>query len=206
MANYLSETMKNDEVPRFYESSSFFSDSQYVIIALQSSQGFIFNQDLFASPYQQLRAILREKRQRTQSLCERRSLRSLSGTWKRRVSPRSPKSPSSSSNSANNLTVNSVAPLAVASTAASRRSSFIHHNPPHQRRHTSFEIRPNFKLNDDDSMEVDDTSNDEENPVFEEDVFQENDSDDEDILGTGYKIGVVEIHVDPDDNSYLPFI
>lgn len=59
----LSETMIRDEIPSIYESHSFFPDSSsYTIISLKQGQGFLFNQDLFATPYQQLRALANERR------------------------------------------------------------------------------------------------------------------------------------------------
>lgn len=59
----LSETMIKDEIPSIYESHSFFPDlSSYTIISLKQGQGFLFNQDLFATPYQQLRALANERK------------------------------------------------------------------------------------------------------------------------------------------------
>lgn len=51
-----------------YESFSFFPDSQQLcVISLKECQGFVFNQNLFATPYQQLRSAAQEKRRRALS-------------------------------------------------------------------------------------------------------------------------------------------
>lgn len=193
---YLSELMKNDEQPRFYQTSSFFLESQYTVLALQRSQGFIFNQDLFASPLQQQKAAMKEKRLRAQSFAGRRN---LSMSWKRRFL-----STSEDSESGTNSGANSVAPLAVSSVAHSRRSSFL--QPVtllQQRRHTSHEIRPGFRF---DGAKYDDVIEDDSMDIEEEDPADMTDPDlesDEETLG-GYKIGVIEVHVDPNDHSYIP--
>lgn len=60
--SFLSRDMIEDENFLVYESASFYSDSSsYNIISLKECQGFIFNQDLFASPYQQSRSLANEK-------------------------------------------------------------------------------------------------------------------------------------------------
>lgn len=64
----LSPAMIQSENFSVYESSSYsYGGSRYNIISLKESQGFVFNQDLFASPFQQLRALVEEKRIRTKS-------------------------------------------------------------------------------------------------------------------------------------------
>lgn len=45
-----------------YESTNYYTDSSYNIISLRECQGFIFNQDLFASPYQQQRTLANERK------------------------------------------------------------------------------------------------------------------------------------------------
>lgn len=48
-----------------YEAPSYYSDAaSYNIISLKECQGFIFNQDLFATPYQQLRSQAIERKYR----------------------------------------------------------------------------------------------------------------------------------------------
>lgn len=60
--------MINSENYSIYESTNYFSDStSYNIILLKECQGFMFNQDLFASPYQQLKSLANEKRFRALS-------------------------------------------------------------------------------------------------------------------------------------------
>lgn len=66
--SFLSPSMIKSENYSIYESTNYFSDStSYNIILLKECQGFIFNQDLFASPYQQLKALANEKRFRALS-------------------------------------------------------------------------------------------------------------------------------------------
>lgn len=72
--SFLSRSMIDDEATSVYESHSFFPDAQpYNIISLRESQGFVFNQDLFATPYQQLRSLAREKRIRAMSFSRTKS-------------------------------------------------------------------------------------------------------------------------------------
>ena len=66
--SFLSPDMVQHEDFLVYESTSFLSDSStYNIISLKECQGFIFNQDLFASPYQQSRSLANEKKIRALS-------------------------------------------------------------------------------------------------------------------------------------------
>lgn len=66
--SFLSPDMVQHENFLVYESTSFLSDSStYNIISLKECQGFIFNQDLFASPYQQSRSLANEKKIRALS-------------------------------------------------------------------------------------------------------------------------------------------
>ena len=58
----LSRAMAQNENFSVYESPSYFTGSSYNIISLRESQGFVFNQDLFASPYQQQKSQLNERR------------------------------------------------------------------------------------------------------------------------------------------------
>lgn len=59
-----------------YESHSYYPETAtYNIISLKECQGFVFNQDLFASPYQQLRLLANEKRYRALSFLAHRSPR-----------------------------------------------------------------------------------------------------------------------------------
>lgn len=58
--------MINSENISIYEPSNYYQED-YNIISLKESQGFIFNQDLFASPYQQLKSLANEKKLRSLS-------------------------------------------------------------------------------------------------------------------------------------------
>lgn len=72
--SFLSRSMIEHEKASVYESFSFFPDSQQqCIISLKECQGFVFNQNLFATPYQQLRTAAKEKRQRALSFSKPRS-------------------------------------------------------------------------------------------------------------------------------------
>lgn len=63
--SFLSRDMLLDENYSVYESHSVFTSNGYTkynVISLRESQGFVFNQDLFASPYQQSRSLQTEKK------------------------------------------------------------------------------------------------------------------------------------------------
>lgn len=62
--SFLSEDMVKNEDYHVYELSNYYSSSSYSILSLKESQGFIFNQDLFASPYEQLRSLANERMRR----------------------------------------------------------------------------------------------------------------------------------------------
>lgn len=63
--SFLSNAMIQSENVSVYESPNYFHDcSSYNIISLKECQGFIFNQDLFASPYQQSKSLANEKKYR----------------------------------------------------------------------------------------------------------------------------------------------
>lgn len=75
----LSRAMLDSETTSVYELYSFLpGTSTFSIISLKELQGFVFNQDLFATPYQQLRSAAREKR-----------IRALSFSKAKRKSPNS---------------------------------------------------------------------------------------------------------------------
>ncbi|KAI5957861.1 hypothetical protein KGF57_003128 [Candida theae] len=90
--SFLSPTMIQDENFNVYESgNSFYSGvgsggqyiSNYSIISLRECQGFLFNQDLFATPYQQVRSQANAKRYRS-SFSQRRRSGNGNGTGDRR--------------------------------------------------------------------------------------------------------------------------
>ncbi|KAG7663811.1 uncharacterized protein J8A68_002671 [[Candida] subhashii] len=63
--SFLSPSMIQNENFSVYEAPSYYSDtSSYNIISLKECQGFIFNQDLFATPYQQSRSLAIERKYR----------------------------------------------------------------------------------------------------------------------------------------------
>ena len=58
--------MIQNEIFQVYESPYYYTtttkrNAAYSIISLKECQGFIFNQDLFATPFQQLRSLAIEK-------------------------------------------------------------------------------------------------------------------------------------------------
>ena len=64
--NFLSKSMIQNEIFQVYESPYYYTtttkrNAAYSIISLKECQGFIFNQDLFATPFQQLRSLAIEK-------------------------------------------------------------------------------------------------------------------------------------------------
>lgn len=61
--SFLSPSMIGSESISVYDSYSFVrGSSAYSIISLKECQGYVFNQDLFATPYQQRQSMAREKR------------------------------------------------------------------------------------------------------------------------------------------------
>lgn len=71
--SFLSNAMIQSENISVYESSNYYVDcSSYNIISLKECQGFIFNQDLFASPYQQQKTLANERRLRAMSFSNHR--------------------------------------------------------------------------------------------------------------------------------------
>lgn len=184
--SFLLKSMIDSETSSVYESFSFFPKSQsFNIISLKLSQGFLFNQDLFATPYQQLRSMAREKH-----------IRALSFSKGKRKSPNS--TCCSSPNSAK------------------------------QRRHTSYELKPRFRVDylrdesaidddDDDAMEVDSAesgtragSREPQHITIEE--FEESDDefdfhnealDEVELFEEHYNVPVTEIYVNESDD-FLP--
>ena len=59
--SFLLATMIGDENYSVYELRSFFAEGNFHILSLKECQGFVFNQDLFALPYQQLRSLATER-------------------------------------------------------------------------------------------------------------------------------------------------
>ncbi|KAJ8141489.1 hypothetical protein OY671_005347 [Metschnikowia pulcherrima] len=60
--SFLSENMMKNETSLIYDAYTFSRGlSSYHVISLRESQGFLFNQDLFASTYQQSRTLMKER-------------------------------------------------------------------------------------------------------------------------------------------------
>ncbi|SGZ55300.1 CIC11C00000000322 [Sungouiella intermedia] len=199
--SFLSQSMIDNENSSVYDSYSFFpGTSSYSIISLKECQGFLFNQDLFATPYQQLRSVAREKRIRALSFSQR---------------------PTSKSRSNSSSTSCSSSPA-----------------PVKQRRHTSYNPRPQFNFAgfrggsavDDDLMDIDEfpealqrsvvVDEYEEAVLGESDGLEgnddaEDDDDDDDqnseedtssygFMSGHYNVRVTDIIVNEEDTSFLP--
>ncbi|GEQ68116.1 hypothetical protein JCM33374_g1783 [Metschnikowia sp. JCM 33374] len=81
--SFLSQKMIDNESFSIYDSYTFTRGaSSHHIISLKESQGFLFNQDLFASTYQQSRTLLREKQARALTSKKRSQSYSSSSRWK----------------------------------------------------------------------------------------------------------------------------
>ncbi|EMG49278.1 hypothetical protein G210_0017, partial [Candida maltosa Xu316] len=67
--SFLSPSMIQNEDFQVYETNNYYNNyntNSYSIISLKECQGFIFNQDLFATPYQQSRCLESQNQQQQQ--------------------------------------------------------------------------------------------------------------------------------------------
>jgi hypothetical protein len=185
-----------------YESPSYYSQqSSFSVISLKESQGFIFNQDLFASPYQQLRSLANERRYRA-SFSHPRRLREASA----RSGSQTAKAVDKEDNECN---------------PAELRLNRI------ERRHTSHQgQRPSFfghgtaepAVESEDEYDDGETSNDDMGSAIdiltdEEVAVDEYDEEEDDNYESGYgvtssngryKVLVTEIVVNEHDDSIFP--
>ncbi|CAH2351597.1 hypothetical protein CLIB1423_04S01640 [[Candida] railenensis] len=216
--SFLSTAMIENENFSVYESPSYYSqNASYNIISLKECQGFIFNQDLFASPYQQSRSLANEKRYRA-SFSHPTSGNSPS----RRTSSRGSLSTKNFENSSCHSSQNESTPPPVPTVQP-------------QRRHTSYlETRPTFLSTARNDSAIVDDENEVDEEETEDDYQIDNDAIDEavddiamDILtdeevevdeydeyegmqyggesaNRGYKVHVTEIVVNESDNSMFP--
>lgn len=205
----LSPAMVQNENISVYDSPNYYShSSSYNIISLKECQGFIFNQDLFASPYQQQKSLANEKK-----------MRAMSGS---KSSSNSVLGSRSASRSCSQSQTSSAAHTPSYSRMTSPKSQ--------QRRHTSYhDPRPSFlcgaagddnaMIDDDDHDEnengdgefaLDNTSMDLDEIEDHEDVvideYEEFELMDEygDSTNRMYKVHVTEITVNENDNSIFP--
>ncbi|KAK6453929.1 protein whose overexpression suppresses the synthetic lethality of the hal3 sit4 double mutation [Scheffersomyces xylosifermentans] len=214
--SFLSPSMIKNENFSVYEAPSYYSDaSSYSIISLKECQGFIFNQDLFATPYQQSRSLANEKKIRALSFSKSAS---RSRSQSKSITP---------TNSVNCSTINS--PQQPQQTPSQPQ-------PQSQRRHTSYHSpRPNFLQhgvglglgaalevdNDDDAIFDDSIEEDIEEIPFESSFVEDDEDaiadeydeyeDYEEMNGYGgdstnrrYKVHVTEIIVNEKDNDIFP--
>ena len=183
--SFLSPSMIQNENFSVYDSPSFYSDSSYNIISLKECQGFIFNQDLFALPYQQLRSLANEKK-----------IRALSGrsvTRKGSVTRTSCSPNFGDSEHVQNLPGPGENPLEI---QTARRYTSYH--PP----------RPTFMGTGDNVEEktepVDDDAVADEYDEYEADDFQEMNEYPGDSFNRRYKVHVTEIVVNEEDGDIFP--
>ncbi|CUM63518.1 uncharacterized protein PRCAT00001094001 [Priceomyces carsonii] len=187
----LSPAMIQNENFSVYESSSFYSSSSsYNIISLKECQGFIFNQDLFASPYQQLKSLANERKYQALSFSKSRS----------------------NSSSRSQLQSQTRSKLNSPSSAKQGTSA--------ERRHTSYhDPKPPFFISgdenaiadDDDSIDVySEPSESEQIDDFNNALVDEYNEYEEsvdyggDATNRTYKVCVTEIIVNENDNSIFP--
>lgn len=202
----LSPAMVQDENISVYDSPNYYShSSSYNIISLRECQGFIFNQDLFASPFQQQKSLANEKKMREMG------------------QSKSPSNSALGSRSASRSCSQSQASSIVNTPSYSRMAS----PKSQQRRHTSYhDPRPSFLsvAADDDNAMVDDESDGEQNDDFmieetsididgieehEDVVVDEYDEFEHmgeygDSTNRMYKTHVTEITVNENDNNIFP--
>lgn len=205
----LSPAMVQNENISVYDSPNYYShSSSYNIISLKECQGFIFNQDLFASPYQQQKSLANEKK-----------MRAMSGS---KSSSNSVLGSRSASRSCSQSQASSDANTPSYSRMTSPKSQ--------QRRHTSYhDPRPSFLCGaaSDDNAMIDDDDQSENEYGNEEFVFENTSmeldeiEDHEDVVideyeefelmgeygdstNRMYKVHVTEITVNENDNSIFP--
>lgn len=205
----LSPAMVQNENISVYDSPNYYShSSSYNIISLKECQGFIFNQDLFASPYQQQKSLANEKK-----------MRAMSG------------SKSSSNSVLGSRPASRSCSQSQASSAANTPSYSRMTSPKsQQRRHTSYhDPRPSFLCGaaGDDNAMIDDDDHDGNENSDEEFAFENTSmeldeiEDHEDVVideyeefelmgeygdstNRMYKVHVTEITVNENDNSIFP--
>ncbi|KAG2735322.1 hypothetical protein G9P44_001536 [Scheffersomyces stipitis] len=213
--SFLSPSMIKNENFSVYEAPSYYSDAaSYSIISLKECQGFVFNQDLFATPYQQSCSLANEKKIRALSF----SSRTQSHGQRSRSKSKSVTPTNSEDCPPNNAPYFSYEPVSK-------------HNQ--QRRHTSYHTpRPAFLSgefhNDEDEDAVMDDSieeneplplYDDENAIADEyDEYDEEEEEEEEeeygnsgtLTGYGgdadrtYKVHVTEIRISERDNDIFP--
>lgn len=203
----LSPAMVQHENFSVYDSPNYYSScSSYNIISLKECQGFIFNQDLFASPYQQLRSIANERKMRALSYSKSRS----------------------NSTSCSGSATHSRSESKSGSQAHTPSNSGIVSPMSKQRRHTScHEQRPSFlspwNTNDDNESPKSGHDDDHDNNFVFDDTTMDVDilTDQDDAIvdeyeeyeqmhdygestNRSYKIHVTEIKVNENDSSIFP--
>lgn len=157
-----------------YETPSFMGGN-HSIISLKEAQGFIFNQDLFASPYQQLQAAARERRLRAASFSDqKRSFKSPNSLQQQGMDTRR------------------------------RHTSYDNRRPVFVTSYSRMDHGQDHDEDDDVFMDtVEDESGDDSDANLDEYDEVEDDGHYGGSLGQRYKVHVTEIVVD-NDNSIFP--
>lgn len=213
----LSDNMLNDEKYRVYEPYGFFPDANRLpVLALTRCQGYIFNQDLFATPYQQLRSRALEQKTRTFSYSREAKSRSslMSSTLRSFVKQRRHTSydprPRVGSIFADELDI-----MDIDDGEVMEDDDDIEDAGEEQESRLE-EGDEDGEMEDVDGNEGDldeDEDEDEEDEDGEDDDDEDGEDDDYSMHFGGYggylqlnayKVKLVEIVVDPNDTSYLP--
>lgn len=214
--SFLSSAMIENENFSVYESPSYYSHhASYNIISLNECQGFIFNQDLFALPYQQLRSIANERRYRA-SFSHPASASSPSRRSSIRGSVSGKRWPSGLCHpSQNESTLGTPPPGDTATKTQRRHTSYLESRPTFLRagvdsavEFDADETEDDYHIDNDaideavDGIAMDILS-DEEVEVDEYDEFEGIQYGGQ-SASRGYKVHVTEIVVNENDNSIFP--
>ncbi|CCE78324.1 Piso0_000945 [Millerozyma farinosa CBS 7064] len=202
--SFLSHSMIENEDFSVYELPNYFTDcSSYNIISLRESQGFVFNQDLFASPYQQSKSLATEKKLRSLS---------YSGTSSKSRS-KSQSTPEkhlfSKPNSGRRYSYHSLSPTFMRSSSISNDESKIAPPPNIEKVNSDYKLRASNNDSDGSTMYMDAFEESDEAIVDEYDESDVEDMEDDTIrsrgsASTSYKVHVTEIIVNDNDKSIFP--
>lgn len=178
--SFLSSDMIKNENCLVYELPSYYSEaSSYNVISLKECQGFVFNQDLFASPYQQLK-----------SLANERKIRALSFTKSRR----------SNSNSKSTTPVGAnCSPETLSPAHQKRRHTMYDLRGPERTLESADELKEGITL-------IQNVDNENEHAIVDEYDEYEEELNDYDTGPSNrlYKVHVTEIVVNESDNNMFP--
>lgn len=205
--SFLSNSMIESEDFSVYELPNYFNNcSSYNIISLRESQGFVFNQDLFASPYQQLKSLANEKKLRSLS---------YSGTASK-LRSKSQSTPEkhlfSKPNSGRRYSYHSMGLTFMRSSNASNDESKTASPSNIEKASSDYKLRASNNDSEDSTMYIDAFEESDEAIVDEYDEYDESDLEDMEndtmrsrgSASTSYKVHVTEIIVNDNDKSIFP--